>query len=97
MKMMMQGVIMAIGIFTAISGMTDPIGMAVGVMLFAFGLTWYHRGLSQRAVFAALLAGAGAFWLPGVIADPSKYALLGLIAFVLIGSAARVGMAHGKA
>ena len=64
----------------------------MGVGIFLAGLS-VHRGVSTgRAIAAGVLGALGGLWLPGVIADPHKYWMLGLIAFVFIGFALRVGV-----
>lgn len=90
-------VCMGAGLFLLAKGLPIPILMGPGGGLLLFGATAYRGQSISRATVAGALATAGAFWLPGVIADPQRFALLGLIAFVLIGMAIRVGLLHGKA
>ncbi len=85
---------MGVGLFLLAKGLTVPIWMGLGGGLLLFGATIY-RGVSiPRASLAGALAAAGSFWLPGVIDDPQRFALLGLIAFALIGTAIRVGLLY---
>ena len=90
-------VCMGAGLFLLAKGLAIPILMGPGGGFLLFGAAVYRRASNARALAAYVLAAAGAFWLPGVIADPQRFALLGLIAFVLIGMAIRVGLLHGKA
>ena len=85
-------IFIALGLFLLAKGLTDPILMGPGGGLLMLGLAYHQGHKIPRCIGAGLLAMWGAFWLPGVIEDPSQYALLGLIAFVFIGVSVRVGI-----
>jgi len=82
----------AVGLFLLFKGLHKPILMGPGGGLLMLGLAYHQGHKILRCIGAGVLATCGAFWLPGVIEDPSKYALLGLIAFVFIGASIRVGI-----
>ena len=94
MRDIIAAICMGAGLFLLFKGLADPILMGPGGGLLLFGAALHHGATIKRAIGAGLLSCAGAFWLPGVIADPEKYMLLGLIAFVLIGTAIRVGLLY---
>ena len=85
----------ALGLFLLGKGLENPILMGPGGGFFMLGLAYHQGHKIMRCIGAGILAMCGAFWLPGVITDPSKYALLGLIAFVFIGASIRVGILRG--
>ena len=91
------GLFIALGLFLLVKGLTDPVLMGPGGGLLMLGLAYHQGHKIPRCIGAGVLAMCGAFWLPGIIEDPSKYALLGLIAFVFIGASIRVGILRGTA
>jgi len=91
---------MGLGVFALLKfGTIDPVLSAVGAALFVFGASWLRAPRSWRVPVSAILAACGALFIPAIIADPGRFGpLLGLVAFVLIGTAVRVGlMPRGKA
>lgn len=84
-KLIVCSILMAVGLFVAVSGMPENNGaaMTAGGLLFGFGLHWYRRALGfKTAVVACLMACA--FPL-SIAAVTTEQPLLGLIAFVFIG------------